>query len=348
MGKRIGLTLGKYAPLHKGHQHVIETALREMDEVIVIVYDAPKTTSIPLTVRANWIRGLYPKAKVIEAWDGPTEVGNSKGIKRKHEGYVIEELGIKKVTAFYSSEFYGEHMSIALKARNRQVDPERSVFPVSSTKIRSNPFKYRKYISPIVYRDLITNVVFLGAPSTGKTLIASRMAEEFDTVWMPEFGREYWEKNQVNRRLSLEQLVEIARKHLEIEEKKLLEANQFLFTDTNALTTYIFSMYYHGKAAPELINYADKAVSRYDPVFLCDTDIPYEDTWDRSGDVNRSVFQKQIIADLNVRKVPYYVLKGTLTQRKRYLKKVLSKHVKYRNPFENFKQSEIAKIKWTY
>ena len=348
MSKKIGLTLGKYAPFHKGHQYVIETALNEMDEVIVVIYDAPENTSIPLTVRANWIRSLYPKAKVIEAWDGPTEVGNSKEIKRKHEEYIIKRLDIKKVTAFYSGEFYGEHMSTALKAHNRQVDPERSVFPVSSTKIRSNPFKYRKYISPIVYRDLITNVVFLGAPSTGKSTIASQMAKEFDTVWMPEFGREYWEKNQVNRRLSLEQLVEIARKHLEIEEKKLFEANQFLFSDTNALTTYIFSKYYHGKASPELIKYANEAVSRYDLVFLCDIDIPYEDTWDRSGDVNRSVFQKQIIADLNVRKVPYYVLKGTLAQRKRYIKKVLSKHVKYRNPFENFKQSGMQRQKWTY
>jgi hypothetical protein len=30
-----GLTLGKYAPLHRGHQLVIETALAEMDETLV-------------------------------------------------------------------------------------------------------------------------------------------------------------------------------------------------------------------------------------------------------------------------------------------------------------------------
>ncbi len=45
-GKNRGLTLGKFAPLHKGHQLVIETALAEMDEVISIIYDAPKTTSV--------------------------------------------------------------------------------------------------------------------------------------------------------------------------------------------------------------------------------------------------------------------------------------------------------------
>jgi cytidyltransferase-like protein len=45
---KTGLTLGKYAPLHKGHQYVIETALREMDKLIVIAYDAPDYTYIPL------------------------------------------------------------------------------------------------------------------------------------------------------------------------------------------------------------------------------------------------------------------------------------------------------------
>jgi HTH-type transcriptional regulator, transcriptional repressor of NAD biosynthesis genes len=36
MSTKRGLTLGKFAPLHKGHQFVIETALRETDEVIAI------------------------------------------------------------------------------------------------------------------------------------------------------------------------------------------------------------------------------------------------------------------------------------------------------------------------
>ncbi|MEH2341022.1 MULTISPECIES: hypothetical protein [unclassified Nostoc] len=34
-------------------------------------------TAIPLTVRANWLRQIYPQIQVIEAWDGPTEVGDT-------------------------------------------------------------------------------------------------------------------------------------------------------------------------------------------------------------------------------------------------------------------------------
>ena len=104
-------------------------------------------------------------------------------------------------------------MSAALGAVNRLVDPLRQVVPVSGTEIRKNPYLFRKYIPPVVYRDLISNIVFLGAPSTGKTTIAARMADEYCTVWMPEYGREYWEKQQVERRLTQEQLVEIADEH---------------------------------------------------------------------------------------------------------------------------------------
>jgi len=39
MINKCGLTLGKFAPLHQGHQYVIETALTEMDEVVLIIYD---------------------------------------------------------------------------------------------------------------------------------------------------------------------------------------------------------------------------------------------------------------------------------------------------------------------
>lgn len=330
VGKR-GLTLGKFAPFHKGHQLLIETALAEMDEVIVIIYDSPEITTVPLNIRAGWIRRIYPDVQVIEAWDGPTEVGESPEIKKKHEDYILNRLMLRNITHFYSSEFYGDHMSLALRATNRIVDDARKTVPISGTEIRRNPFAFRKYLHPWVYRDLITNVVFLGAPSTGKTTMASRLAQEYDTVWMPEYGRAYWERHQVGRRLSLEQLVEIAEEHLKHEEELLYQANQYLFTDTNAITTCMFSLYYHGIAAPRLVELAKQAISRYDLVFVCDADIPYDDTWDRSGDTNRLVFQKQIIGDLIVRKLPFFVLQGDIEMRIQYVKRVLDRYRKYEN-----------------
>ncbi len=325
-----GLTLGKFAPFHKGHQLLIETAISEMDEVVVIIYDAPNETEVPLTVRSDWIKTLYPEVKVIEAWDGPTEVGDTREIQKKHEDYILHTLDISNVSAFYSSEFYGRHMSLALCAKNRPVDPDRKQVNISASKIRERPFKYRKYIDPYVYKDLITNIVFLGAPCTGKTTISKQMAEEYHTEWMPEYGREYWEKNQKNRRLTIKQLEHIAINHLEKEKKKILKADNYLFTDTNAMTTFMFSLYYHGKASPLLHELASEASSRYDLVFLCDVDIPYDDTWDRSGDVKRKTFQKQIITDLNNRTLSYFLLYGNLEERIETVKTILSNHKKYK------------------
>jgi NadR type nicotinamide-nucleotide adenylyltransferase len=221
-----GLTLGKYAPLHKGHQFVIETALSEMARLTILIYDAPDTTPIPLNVRADWLRQLYPQAHIIEAWDGPTVVGATPEIRQLHEDYILHTLKMRGITHFYSSEFYGEHMSQALGAVNRQVDPPRQHVPISATQIRTNPYHYREYLAPLVYRDLIQKIVLLGAPSTGKTTLAEALAQAYQTVWMPEYGREYWEAHQHERRLTLAQLVEIAEGHLQREEALLLQANR--------------------------------------------------------------------------------------------------------------------------
>ncbi|MEO0562173.1 MAG: AAA family ATPase [Chloroflexota bacterium] len=329
MSETHGLTLGKFAPLHQGHQHVIDTALSEMDRVTVIIYDAPETTSVPLTVRAGWLRALYPTIQIIEAWDGPTAVGNTPEIRQMHEDYILNTLSVDGVTHFYSSEFYGTHMSVALGAVNRLVDPDRSRYAISGTQVRTDPFQQRALVHPLVYRDLITKVVFLGAPSTGKTTIAQALASAFDTVWMPEYGREYWETHQQERRLEPDQLVHIAEGHIEREDNLLLEANRYLFVDTNAITTYMFAQSYHGYALPQLTTLAEQASSRYDLVFLCDTDIPYADTWDRSGEAARDVFQKQIQADLHIRRIPYLLLSGTVEQRVTTVRRVLKRHQKY-------------------
>jgi HTH-type transcriptional regulator, transcriptional repressor of NAD biosynthesis genes len=327
--RSVGLTLGKFAPLHRGHQYMIETAMEEMDEVIVVIYDCPETTPIPLNVRAGWIRTLYPGMTVIEAWDGPTETGYTPDIMRMHEAYMTKLLAGRTITHFYSSERYGGHMSAALGASNRQVDPGRVRFPVSGTQVREALYANKAFVDPVVYRDLITKVVFLGAPSTGKTTLASALAARMRTAWMPEYGREYWEQHQVNRRLTPEQLEELAEGHLAMEEKMLQEADGVLFIDTNAVTTYMFSLYYHGYATPRLTQLALEAASRYDLIFVCDSDIPYDDTWDRSGDADRQIAQKRILADLHTRKQPYMLLRGTVEERADQVQQSLSHYHPY-------------------
>jgi NadR type nicotinamide-nucleotide adenylyltransferase len=333
---KTGLTLGKYIPFQKGHQSIIETAISEMDEVIVIIYDSPNQTDIPLSVRANWIRKLYPTVTVLEAWGGPKETGYTPEIMKTQEDFIIKILSGREVTHFYSSELYGEHVSKALGAIDRRIDNTRELCPVSATCIRNNTYdrSIRSFINPVVYKDLITHIVFMGAPSAGKSTITAEAAKAFDTVYMPEYGREYWDTHQVDRRLTLGQLEEIALGHIEREDKVVYEANKYLFIDTNAITTYIFSKYYYnGVSTPVLQHLAEKCPSRYDLFFLCDTDIPYDDTWDRSGEGNREVFHRWTIDYLESHRIPYIVLRGSVKERLKIIFDVLSKFKKFNNYF---------------
>ncbi len=326
---KIGLTLGKFSPLHLGHQHVIETALAEMDHVIVLIYDAPEVIGCPLPIRVRWIRALYPNVEVLEAWNGPTETGLSPDITAQHDAYLQHRLASYPLTHFYSSEPYGAHVSQALNVIDRRVDQARIRYPVSASAIRSDYLRYRSFLAPVVHWDLLTKAVFVGAPSTGKTTLAQTLAEIYQTVWVPEYGREYWETHQIDRRLTLEQLVEIAVGHREREIVASVLANRFLFIDTDATTTHQFSRYYHDAVHPELLSYSDAARSRYDLRFLCEPDFPFDDTWDRSGAASRTEMQRRIEADLLAYKMPFIRLAGPLHKRVEQARKAIESFSPY-------------------
>lgn len=327
---RRGLTLGKFAPFHRGHQMLVETALTEVDELVVMVY-ATTVTEVPLQVRAGWIKEMYPSVRIVEAWDGPEGYGDTPEIRREQEMYILKKLDGLRITHFFSSEFYGHHVSRALGAVDRRVDEARSVVPISGTALRADYFAGRQYLAPVVYTDLITKVCFMGAPSTGKTTLAQAMAERHNTVWMPEYGAEYWLAHHVDRRITLGQFEEIAPEHNNREDALTLQSRKYLFCDTNPITTYVFAKDYHGIAGPVLTKLAKEAERRYDVFFLCDTDIPYADTWDRSGDQKRKWFQNQIVGDLAERRVPFFRVGGTLEHRIEQVDSVLRQHRKFCN-----------------
>lgn len=312
---RVGLTLGKYAPLHRGHEHVIRTALGEVDRLIVMIYDCPEVTRIPLARRARWIAALYPEVEVMPVQAAPAEVGDTPEIRRAHEAFILHTLAGRRITHFYSSEFYGSHVSAALGAVDRRIDPERRAVPVSATLIRADPYRHREYLSPLVYRDLVCNVAVLGAPSTGKSTLCAALARTYATAWMPEYGRKYWEQHQVARRLTPKQLVEIAEGHLQREEQMLQRANHYLFTDTHALTTLVFARHYHGGALARLEELADQCAQRYQRTFVCGDEIPYEATWDRSGPASRATMQAWTLEALEQRGIQYVLLRGSLDER---------------------------------
>ena len=56
MRYRSGLVVGSFAPLHPGHQLVIETARAACDRVTVMTWANPDIATMPTSVRAAWVR----------------------------------------------------------------------------------------------------------------------------------------------------------------------------------------------------------------------------------------------------------------------------------------------------
>lgn len=151
---KTGLTVGKFAPLHKGHELLIETALKEMDELIVIVYSAKDIPELSLEMRCHWLKTLYPKVQVIQGQYPPTDIGYTEAIQKKHEDYILSLVKSYKIDAFYSSETYGIRMSRALNCPHRLIDFHREKVPISGRMIRNNLKAYEAYVHPVVYKDL--------------------------------------------------------------------------------------------------------------------------------------------------------------------------------------------------
>ncbi|WJG08686.1 AAA family ATPase [Aliiglaciecola sp. LCG003] len=319
----VGFTLGKFAPFHKGHEYLIRTALEHVKQLIVVIYPCKELAHISLNHRANWIRALFPQVTVIEAKNGPQVQGYTQQIMDIQNRFLSSLLKDYKFDYFFSSEPYGEHVSKALNCQDFRVDMHREHVPISATQIRQNIIQHKHFLSTEVYVDLFKKVVLLGAPSTGKSTLAAALAKRYETQWVEEYGREYWLEHQVDRRLSPEQLLHIAQMQNQWEDEQLKHANQFLICDTNAFTTWHFALHYHGKALPELEALAQQSWQRYDLVVLCDDSIPYDDTWERSGDANRKEFQQFLIDYMHKHNKPYILAKGDLQQRLKIVSKAL-------------------------
>lgn len=150
---KIGFTIGKFAPLHKGHQYLIEKGLREMDKFYVVIYETD-VTKISIETRANWIKKMYPEAELIYAKNPPNQYGLDEESVKIQTDYLKEILKGIMVTHFYNSEPYGKFVARDLKIKEVQVDRKREKYPISGTAIRKGIDENESYIEKMVYNDL--------------------------------------------------------------------------------------------------------------------------------------------------------------------------------------------------
>ena len=159
-------------------------------------------------------------------------------------------------------------------------------------------------------------VVLFGPESTGKTTLAQQLAAHFQTLWVPEFMREYLEvkRENTNEKIAVEDLEPIAFGQMKAENDASKKANQVLFCDTNLLEIKVYSEYYNEGFCPSQIKEA-ALNNTYDLYFLTYIDTPwvFDNLRDRPDD--RLALFCIFEAELKRLNLPYKILKGSNSER---------------------------------
>lgn len=119
---------------------------------------------------------------------------------------------------------------------------------------------------------MIKKISITGPESTGKSWLCEKLAKKYNTIWVPEYAREYL--NKLDRKYKFDDIEIIAKKQLEIENSLLEKANKYIFVDTDFLVTKIWSEFVFNKCSKWI---TEKYFShKYDLYLLCDIDLPWQ------------------------------------------------------------------------
>ena len=123
----------------------------------------------------------------------------------------------------------------------------------------------------------LIKIVLFGPESTGKTTLSEMLARHYNTVWVPEFAREYLQDKWNNERKTCEHddLIPIAIGQMQLENSLAKKADKILICDTDLLETKVYSEEYYGGFVDDEL---DKAAmqNQYDLYLLTYIDTPWE------------------------------------------------------------------------
>jgi NadR type nicotinamide-nucleotide adenylyltransferase len=138
---------------------------------------------------------------------------------------------------------------------------------------------------------MIKKIVIIGPESTGKSTLCKQLAQHFNTIWCPEYAREYLHQNGVN--YTYDDLKKIAEGQLVMEDYCTEEVNSqlsmvnkesnqdspftihhsLLFIDTNMYVMKVWYEYVFGRCEYFVLD--EIAARNYDLYLLCNIDLPW-------------------------------------------------------------------------
>lgn len=318
-----GLIVGKFAPLHCGHETLINTALAQCETLLLLSYSVPELPGCEPQKRLRWMQQRFPQChsvvltpERVKQWQLPDIPHNDApaDIHRHYVATLCEQVFQQRPEAVFTGEDYGDGFAAVLSTRFGQpvthVRLQRSTDAnaPSGTLIRTDVHRHRALLADDVYRDFVFRICLLGGESTGKSTLSQALAEALNTRYVAEFGREYWEEKQGE--LGYDDLLHIARTH--VLREQAASSERYLVCDTSPLTTLFYTLHQFGHAPQELHQLAER---EYSLIVLCAADFEFVQDGSRQGEDFRRLQQAWYEHELTRRNLPFIRVHGSLSAR---------------------------------
>ena len=312
-----GIVIGKFYPPHLGHNYLIDTALKNCDEVDVLVVDNPDY-KIPSQRRAEWLQARHPQAH-IQIIPDLNDDDNSPAWAL----HTIKFLGYTP-DVVYSSEPYGKTWSQAMGCQCVDVDISRHTVPISGTKVRQDLLASWNYLSDQTKSGLAIRIVVVGAESTGTTTLSRDLAEALQVPCVPEVGRYYTESLMTNRGSTKhddytevvwtdQDFHSIGRLQQQYENAMAARSDGVIVCDTNATATELWQRRYMTKTTPEMKSIAERDIVNL--YIITGDEIPFTQDGIRDGQQLRSRMNRWFTRRVKQSGVPYITVTGSRSER---------------------------------
>ena len=343
----IGMFGGKFLIVHKGHVHAMHKAAAMVDKLYLIVtynvmferevyFHKSKIAPIAVEQRLRWWHEITKELDNVHVYaieetninkNADTHIdADTNAYAHAHTKVEpdwescadsIKTLIGKPIDFIFSSEpSYSDYFDdLYPKAKHIIIDADRQLYPISASQLRHDgAIQHWDMLPDAVQPYFAKSVVIVGTESTGKTTLAKNLAHRYNTCYVEEAGRKFYE--EINAEIVLlEDFAQIAYEHKYHERQAKKAANKIYFVDTEAITTQFFSMVYLDVRQSVLDEIAK--LQAYDLWLFLEVDIEWVADGLRSfGDAQVRDKNNQLLKSLlNEFEVRYHIIRGNYDER---------------------------------
>ena len=264
-----GIIFGKFYPLHTGHVNFIQIASGYVENLYVVVctdddrdkklYEESKMKKMPTVKdRIRFVEKTFKHQKNIKiihlAEDGIPFYPNGWKLwsERVQEALLKNKIKVDVTNETQDVENYKNNFltlpnfekTFNKNLKIQLIDINRNNFHISATEIRKNPYKNWFFIPKYVREFFVLKVAIIGSEHSGKTNLAHKLSNYYNTTYVKEYRKEYIKEELQNHieNMQYSDYSNIAYEHNRRILESVKNADKLTFIDTEFSSLQTFSI----------------------------------------------------------------------------------------------------------